>query len=422
MAASDLVRESGRVGGRGVASVPASTLLANLLAYLLLLAGARALPHADYGELVAVLAILLVGTIPQLAIQTVTARRVALGNDVSRLPAVTLVTGLGAATVAAALAPELSAFLHMNSLVPPLLVAATLAPTTWFGYLLGVAQGAERFGLLAVVAIAQGIGRSGGGVLGLALAREPDAALVGVLAGTLAAALVATPPVTIMLIAAGRGAARAAAARAGSAVAEIARAAHGHGAFLLLASLDLLLARHVLGPDGAALYAAGTVISRAALWLPQSVGLLVFARLTAGERHAAVVRTAAAIIAAIGALLVIGTALAGNLVVAAIGGGYHQLARSGWLFALVGACLALVQFLMLAALALDRPKRLAVLWLVMTAEAGAVLAVSPGTASGVITVVAAVVAVGAVLGLVVAVHRPVSLRPAVPEARRGLRA
>ncbi|WP_375483619.1 hypothetical protein [uncultured Jatrophihabitans sp.] len=394
-----------RCARSAVLAVPATAVAGNLLAYVLLLAGARALDHDAFGELVSLLGVLLVGTVPAIAVQTVAARRRAAGDTAGVL---VTVAGLALACggVLAALAEPLTTFLHLSGALGPVLVAAAVVPTTCFGPLLGFAQGAARFGRFAALTAIQQAGRSGGGLLGLAVGRSATAAVAGVAVGSLVAVAVGltlSRPDVHRTVDHGLGLLR-----------EILHAGHGHGSVLLLSSLDLLLARHVLASGAAAQYAAGSIITRAALWLPQTVGTLVFSRLASHQHHRRTVREALALIAAIGAAVVLGTALAGGLVVGAVGGGYHGLVHTGWIYAATGSFLALVQFAVLAALAVRRSGLTAVVWMTMLAE---VLVVAPldrdTSATTVASLVAVVVAVGAAVIIVVTLRRPAP-RPVTP--------
>ena len=63
-----------------VAAVTAAGFGANLLSYAVLLAAVHVLSPSGYGQIVVLLNVLLVGTVPSFAVQTVTARRVAVGD------------------------------------------------------------------------------------------------------------------------------------------------------------------------------------------------------------------------------------------------------------------------------------------------------------------------------------------------------
>jgi O-antigen/teichoic acid export membrane protein len=371
--------------------VPVCSIGANALAYLLLLAGAHVLHRGSYGELVALLGVMLVGTVPSLALQTVTARRVATGAELRGLSETTLGLGAGAAVVLIAISPPLAQFLHLPSIAGLVWIAAALPATTGFGTVLGVAQGAQRFRPLAWVTLVQGVGRSCGGLAGLLAGHTASWAAAGVAVGTTAAYA------AVWLAdreAHPRG--RPDRALTSNLVAEVGHAAHAYGAFLLLTSLDVLLARHVLPADPAGLYSGGSVITRAALWLPQSIVLVVFARMTRDSDHHQVVRRAGGVIAACGAVAVLTVATASQLVVTILGGKYRELAPYAWVYALIGAFLAVIQFGVLAGLARQRAGRIAVLWVAMATETTAVLLLgSSATPLRVAGTVAAVTGVSA---------------------------
>jgi O-antigen/teichoic acid export membrane protein len=355
------------------AAVPIASTGANVASYALLLAAAHLMTEADYGKLSSLLGLLLIATIPMLAQQTVTARRTAAGVGRSGVVRGMSLVGAASAVGLAALSPALAAFLHLPSVSGVVLVAATVPATAVLGTAMGVAQGQRDFRRLAVLILLATGGRSAGGLVGLFVRHSATATLTGVLAGT---AIAAT---AVAVRAGGLRRHRVAMfdrARTGVVV-ETLQAAHAHGSFLLLTSLDVLLARHVLSATEAGVYAVGSVITRAALWLPQSVVVLMFASLAEEHRHRSTARRATVVVAALGVVVVAGTAALGPLVVTVVGGSkYRQLDGVAWLFALLGALLALVQLAVLAGLAQRRVRRAALLWLTIAADLGVVLATS----------------------------------------------
>ena len=150
-----------------------------------------------YGALAALLALVLVGSVPGLALQAVVARRVALAGS-GRAPSggswpgvgwLVGRAGLALALLTVAIGPGLVLFLHLDSAVPVLWLALALAPTPLLFAVQGLLQGRERFGALAAVLLA------GAGVklaIGLALVAAGlgvSGAMAGVAAGGLLAAL-----------------------------------------------------------------------------------------------------------------------------------------------------------------------------------------------------------------------------------------
>jgi O-antigen/teichoic acid export membrane protein len=394
-----------RPNALAAAAVPAAAVLANLASYALLLAAAHAMTPSDYGKVSSLLGLLLISTIPMFALQTVTARRVASGDGLlgvvrgASLVAATSTAGL------AALSPALALFLHLPSPFGVLLVAATIPATAVLGTAMGAAQGRRAFRRLAWLVLASTGGRSLGGLAGLLLHPTPSATLSGVLVGTGLAAIAV----------AGRGGGL---ARHGVAVRdrssrgvvpETLHAAHAHGAFLLLTSLDVLLARHVLPGPAAGVYAVGSVITRAAVWLPQSAVLLMFASLAQREHHHSSARRAALVVAGLGGGIVAVSALFGRLLVTIVGGPrYHELDGDAWLFALLGASLALLQLSVMAGLAQRRTRRATLLWVTIAADGGIVLATSAhATPTRLVVTLVAVTAAAATVSVFVTVRQAV---------------
>lgn len=362
-----------RSSALSAAAVPIASTAANVASYALLLTAAHLMTEADYGKLSSLLGLLLISTIPMLALQTVTARRTAAGDGRRGIVRGTSVVAASCSLVVAALSPAVALFLHLPSVLGVLLVAATIPPTAVLGTAMGVAQGERDFRRLALLIFMTTGGRSVGGLVGLIAHRTTTATLIGVLVGISAAALSA-----LILggdLARHRAALRDRARR--GVVVESLHAGHAHGSFLLLTSLDVLLARHVLSASAAGVYAVGSVVTRAAVWLPQSVVLIMFASLAEQHRHRTTARQACVVVTLLGVVVVGGTAALGPLVITIVGGPkYHQLDGIAWLFALLGALLALVQLAVLAGLAQRRVGRAALLWLTIAADVTVVLATS----------------------------------------------
>ena len=365
--------EGGLVGPAGSATVVTiAGFGANILGYLVLLLAVHLLASSSYGQLVALLNVLLVGAVPSFAVQTVTARRVATG-DTAGMKQATLIVALTATVLLAALSPALTAFLHLSSDLDLLLVAASLPAITAIGMFQGVLQGERRFAALGIVLTAAALGRSACGLLGLLISRDATGAVLAILAGmTACAGLVGIPL---------RGAV--ADGAPGGPLREVGHALHAHGAFWFLSTVDVLLARHVLSSHLAAVYATGSVVTRGAIWLPQSVATLVFPRLTDAARHKQMLRRAVVFVAGVGAVVTLGVAALPTLVSRVVGGGrYPELVPSAWLFAMLGASLALLQLGMVAGLALRRTRQTVPIWSAIVADTVLVLASGSGATVG----------------------------------------
>lgn len=384
------------------AAVPLASIAANVTSYALVLVAAHVMTEANYGTLSSLLGLLLIASVPMLAVQTVAARRAATGEGATGVVRGTAVVGLSAMAVFAVASPLLTLFLHLHSPVGVLIVAATVPVTAILGAAMGVAQGHRRFRRLSWLILLTTGGRSLGGIAALAVRHTPTATLAGIFAGTAGAAVVATVS--------GRRTARLGrdALRRGSAgvVREALHAGHAHSAFLLVTSLDVLLARHVLSPTAAGVYSVGSVVSRAALWLPQSLVTVMFASLAEQHMQRTTARRAVMAVAGVGAVVVLGTAALGPLVVSVVGGKkYAQLDHVAWLFALLGALLALLQLSVLAGLAQRRVRRTVLLWGTAAADIVTVLTAGHATPTRVVVTLVSVTAVAAAAAVVITVRQ-----------------
>ena len=383
-----------------------------------------------YGALAALLALVLVGSVPGLALQAVVARRVALAGS-GRAPSGAAWPGVGwlvgraglaLALVTLAIGPGLVLFLHLDSAVPVLWLVLALAPTPLLFAVQGLLQGRERFGALAAVLLA------GAGVklvIGLALVAAGlgvSGAMAGVAAGGVLAALVG-------LRLAVRGGRVADPGGVDSRVAgfeavpvagwwrEVGGATTGLLGLFLLANVDVLLARHYLDRAAAGRYALGAVVAKIAFWAPQFVVTVIFPRLVGAADPRRLLGGSALLIAGFGGLLAAGLAVADRvgLVVPVLGGGYEGLEPLLPVFAALGTGLALVQLLVFEGIATrDRRMGRAVV-VALVAEVALVAGPLHGSVGQVAGAALAVVAALAVAGWLLLRQRLAhSPPPAVP--------
>jgi hypothetical protein len=355
---------------RGLVGVTAAGWLGNVGSYLLLLAAARVLDAADYGQLVTLFNLLLVGSVPSFALQAVAARRMATGQA-DGLWQAGLAVGLGSAALIAASTPLLVAFLHLPSAAGVLLVALAMPGTAVQGLCQGVFQGEQRFGGLAGTTFAGIAGKSAAGLIGLFAGGGAVPTMLAIWVGVSAAAVLSA-----LVLPELRRRGRQGLRLLRPLLAECGHASHVYGVFLLLSVSDVLLARHVLPSSAAAVYAAGSILTKATLWLPQSAANVLFASLTDTERHHRVFGLAVTSIGGLALLLVVLSRLFGPLAAAVVGGNrYPQLNDQIWLFAVLGGSLAIVQFTLVAGLAVRNVAVAALIWLTVAAEAVVVLGV-----------------------------------------------
>jgi len=336
VAVADRVRVAAVLVSVGVAGNQAAS-------YLLNVAAARVLVPADFGEFGALLAVLVVGAVPAMGLQTVTALRVARGDtDRGRLLSLGLATSAVVTATTALAAPLLVGLLHLGSVWPALCVAASLASITMIGLCYGVLQGTRRFAAMAALLGCEAVGRVGGTLAGLLVFRDATAALTGTAIGALVVAGIGWVVI---------GRPRPARHHRGH-VGEVLHAGQAMLALVLLVNLDLVLARHHLPAPEAGEYAVGAIVAKAAYWLPQAVAILVLPRLASAAGRQRFVPRALAVCAVLDAVVVVGSATLGPTVVAVVGGeDYAGSAIPVWAFAVVGSLLSLVQILLFSRIA-----------------------------------------------------------------------
>lgn len=390
----------------GMTMVTLGAMTANIASYLLHLPAGRWLGPAGYGEFASLLAAQLVLAVPALALQTVIAREAVHGAGTAVLRRLGYRCALIAAVVALALVPVVSWALDTSiagafgSLVTaPLLVLLAAEQ--------GLLQGRARFAALSVVLAAAGIAKVVPAVAVLAAGGGPGSAL---LAGAVGTGVVAVAAALFV----GRGEPPVDGADAVPhtpdavphlpGAAAVLRASQVQLALIALTSLDLMLARMLLDADSAGLYALGAVATKVAFWLPQAVGVVLYPRMANPAESASAVRSALAVLVGLGAALVAAAAICAPVVPILVGDAYEPVQSLLWLFALQGACLAVLQGALLSAIAGDRTSLAGVAWAGLIVEAVLMATVAStmeqfiAVAVGVAAVTAAVVSVLAVRG------------------------
>ncbi|MFD9663865.1 polysaccharide biosynthesis protein [Rhodococcus sp. NPDC059968] len=342
----------------GVTMVTAGSMIANIASYLLHLPASRWLGPAGYGEFASLLAAQLVLAVPALALQTVVAREVVRGKGAHAVRLLGYRCAVIVAVAAMLLAPLVSWALDTGMLAtfsalitaPVLVLLATEQ---------GLLQGAARFGPLSVVLAAAGVAKVVPAVVVLAVGAGPGLALAASAVGTGLVALCAR-------LFADSGIAGEPGTRIG--VAAVLKASQVQLALIALSSMDLVIARIVLSNDDAGLYALGAVATKAAFWLPQAVGVVLYPRMANPAHSAQAIRSALAVLVGLGAVLVAAVAVAAPLVPLVVGDAYQPVQSLLWLFALHGACLAVLQGALLSAIAGERTHLAVIAWIGLAVE------------------------------------------------------
>jgi O-antigen/teichoic acid export membrane protein len=366
--------------------VLAGSMTANVASYLLAWLASRWLGPAGYGEFASLLAAQLVLAVPALALQTVVAREAVRGKSADTLRSLGYRCAAIVAVLAVVLTPAM-AWLLDTGIVAAFSALVTAPMLVLLATEQGLLQGHGRFAVLSAVL-------AGAGVM-----KVLPAVAVLALGGAAAAALVASAAGTAVLVAVVRVLDRTAPVSENKAVrigvVSVLAASQVQLALIALSSLDLLVVRVVLSEYDAGVYALGAVATKAAFWLPQAVGVVLYPKMANPAQSAQAVRTALAVLVGIGAVLVLGAALAGPLVPILVGDAYAAVAPMLWAFALHGAVLAVLQCALLSAIASERTRVAVLAWIGLAVEAVVMLlwATTPGQLIGTAVVVASVTAV-----------------------------
>ncbi|MCW2581057.1 MAG: Membrane protein involved in the export of O-antigen and teichoic acid [Blastococcus sp.] len=390
--------------------VSVAFLGANTLSYVFVVLAARTLVPAAYGELAALMSVLLVGTVPATGVQTAAALFLGGGREnrapsVARLHTTALVTGLAVIAVGAIVAAPVGALLHLPDAAALGWLLALLLPHTLISGYQGVLQGEGSYGRLAVTTAAFAATKLAGGTAGLLLGGTPTSAVAGMTVGASIGALVGwwlcrRPGFSREV----RGPAAAALRASGALL-----------GFVLLLNLDVLLARHHLPAQAAGEYAVGAVFAKVAFWLPQGIGVMLLPRLADAGHRRRLLPLALAVVAAAGALLTLCTAALGASALPLVGGSAYgdSLGAATWVFAALGTLLALAQLLLFSGIASADRLATAAVWAAAAAEC---LAVQALAAAGRLSVVPLAVVALATAVLLVGVGL-VRSRQARPDAR-----
>ncbi len=345
----------------------------NVATYVFTMIAARLTGPGDYGAFVAALNLLTVLQVAALGVQASAARRIAAAPHdavpVERaIMRLTLRLSLGLGVLLLLAVPLTEKALGLDEPAMAVVIALAAVPLTYTGAQMGVLQGERRWRALAVAYLMAGIPRL---AIGAALLWwRPDAmsALLGVSFGYLF-------PVAFGLVALRRiGASRARSAAeeseadhsAWSVLRESLHNSQTLFAYFALSSVDILVARQVLDQHDSGLYAAGLILTKTMLFLPQFVVVIAFPAMStpAGRRRALL-----GSLGLVGALGVAGTIASWALADVALffvgGSEFAEITSSLWLFAVLGTLLSWIQLLVYSVLARQGRRTVAAVWIAL---------------------------------------------------------
>ena len=369
-------------GAGAQTALAALSLLTNVLGYGFTVVMSRALPVSAFGELGALVGVVVTTSVAGTAWQAVVARRVASGErpEPARILTDTVLVALAVGVVVALAVPGLRPLLAVDGWSALLWLALSMVPTTYAYGLQGLVQGEDRLIRLGLILasiqaakfLAGLVAALTGGSIPLAFALTALFAAVAVVVATPFAAppRFGRPTFTRPLVTA------------------FLRDIGALLGVLLLTTLDLVLARRFLDGHTSGLYAAGNVLTRGAFWAPTFVALAGYAKFADPVARPKALRTAAATLAVIAAVAVAGAWVGRDVIPLVLGSDYQPVTPQLWLFAAQGAALAGLQVCVFAGLAVHDRRPALLLWTLAVVEVVAVATVGHGSLTALIGTVA----------------------------------
>ena len=383
-------------------TVAVATSVMNVATYGFTVLAARVIGPSQYGAFVACLGLLIVIQVGALGLQATAARRIALDSEhvaaiEHEILALAAKASLLVGVVLLVLVPVVTLLLNLDSYVPAVIVALAAVPMTLGGGQAGILQGERRWSALAAFYLAAGVPRLVIGTVLIFWRPDADAALAGVAIGMVFPVLVGwwvlrhrrTPDPS----------ARATQHSARSMLVESGHNVQVLFAYFALSSVDIIIARQVLPEHDAGLYAAGLIMAKVMLFLPQFVVIVAFPDMATPEgRQRALVRS-------LGFVLVLGVTatlsakvLSGVAMVFVGGAEFGEVEGLLWIFAILGTVLAMLQLQVYAVLARQGRRAVLLVWAALAA-----LVVAGLRADSLEQLVVTVVSIDSVLLLVLTV-------------------
>lgn len=409
MTAPTSVRSKRPLDGSAVA---VATSVMNVATYGFTMVAARVIGPSEYGAFAACLGLLLVFQVGALGLQATAARRIAVDRAnvavIERaILALALKVAVGLGLLLLLLAPAVDLLLNLDSLLTAGVIAVAVVPLTLAGGQAGILQGERRWSALAVFYLAGGIPRLAVGTALILWQPSATAAITGVAIGFW------------FPVAVGWWALRARRTQdevapehsARSMLVESTHNAQVLFAFFALSSVDIVIARQVLSGHDAGLYAAGLIMAKVMLFLPQFVVVIAFPDMATPEgRQRALVRSLLAV-GTLGVLAVAAAKVLSGLAMVFVGGSdFGEVEDLLWMFAVLGTVLALLQLQVYAVLARQARRSVLLVWAALLVNV--VLGLRADSVAGLLGVVVGVDAV-LLLALTVASFR-LARQPAPP--------
>ena len=368
-------------GGRGGAvgafltgsgQIAVAMMLMNLATYGFTMSAARIIGPVSYGAFFALMNLVMIVSVVMLGLQATAARRISADPEhVGQIEREILRVSLRASLLVGGLqllgAPLVNRLLDLDSLPTALLAALAAVPMTMTGAQMGILQGERRWRELAILYVLSGVPRL---AIGLALILwQPTefTAFLGVALGCYAPFLYG-----LVVLRHGRASGDTH-ERHGFApiIKESVVNSQALFAYFALTNIDMLVGRTVLDSHDSGLYAAGLIVSRAVMFLPQFVVVIAFPSMSTSRNPARALVSSMAVVGGLGGVCVLATALLPDLVLVFAGGReYDEVSGLLWVFALLGTCMAILQLLVYSVLARQGTLSMVLVWVALLVVVG----------------------------------------------------
>ncbi len=358
----------------GGAIVAAAIAIMNVTTYGLTIVMARWLGPGQFGQFSSILGVLIVVNVVSLGLQTTGARRVARSPEdrhqiedsvlrASRRAAV------GVTVICLLAVPLITRVLRLDSWLSAALMAVSAGFLCLMGGQVGILQGERRWGSVSSVYIAMGVARLILGCAALLVDRSTLGAMFGVALGAAVPAVVGwfalrrpvrgapEPPVGA------EPESTWSTWEGGSIAREVAHSAHVLLAFFAVSNIDVVVARATLDDHRAGLYAAGLVLTKAVLFLPQFVVIVAFPALARSRGGPRTHLLGLGVVLAMGASATAVVSVLSGPALGFVGGpSYSEVQDRLWVFAALGSVLSLIQLLVYSALAQEHQRSVWLIW------------------------------------------------------------
>ncbi len=349
---------------RSGAGIAVAMGVQNVATYAFTILAARRLGPAEYSAVASLMGLLLIVVVLSLGLQATGARKIAAeparrAEIEAALMSATYRSAAGLGVLCLLLTPIIAWGLDLDWR-PAVMIGLSAVPLTIIGGQSGVLQGEHRWRPLGAMYLALGVGRLAVGGLALLISPTAVAAMIGV-------AVAAWIPVLVGAMALGhvgpRAATRATVERGEQLLREVLGNSHALLAFFALSNADVVIARVVFDEHVAGLYAGGLILTKAVLFLPQFVVVIVFPAMASAAGRREVYLKGLVVVGLIGALATLGALVFSDLAITFIGGPAYQEIEPliGW-FALLGTLLAMIQLMVYEVVARQQRASVWLLW------------------------------------------------------------